>query len=281
MIALILTVICSSSIALILKDNHMREGNPLLLLAGNYFIAALISLGFVLADKKAMFSTETFIFGTLLASLFVITFFAFAKAVGAAGTALATVSSRLSVIVPLLLSIMIYHEEPTVYQLTGIILTFITIILFYFSLRNESSTKLRFIDYFYLLAVLIGIGFNDFCMKVFQQWRPESEKSYFIFIIFITATMYTFSAILIKRIRFNKMVLIRGGLLGVPNMFSTFFILLALTQIPAIVVYPVTNIGIILLTALGAAIIWKEKLNIYGKWALLSGIIAIIFLGIG
>ena len=280
MIALLLTIICSSSIALILKYNDTRDGNPLLLLAGNYFIAALISFGFVLADKKAIVSIETIIFGTLLAFLFVASFFSFAKAVGAAGTALATVSSRLSVIVPLLLSIVIYQEEPTKYQIVGIILAFVTILLFYFSLRNESSRKLRFIDYFYLLAILVGIGLNDFCMKVFQQWRPGVEKSYFIFIIFSAATIYTFFVIFIKRIRLEKIVLIRGGILGVPNMFSTFFILLALAQLPAVVVYPMTNIGIILLTALGAAIIWKEKLNMYGKWALVSGIIAIIFLGI-
>jgi len=280
MIALLLTVLCSSSIALILKYNDTRNGNPLVLLAGNYFIAAIISFGFVLTDEKAVISSETFIFSTLLAILFVASFFAFAKAVGAAGTALATVSSRLSVVVPLLLSIVIYHEKPTVYQFAGIILAFITIVLFYFSLRNESSKKLRFLDYFYLLFVLVGIGLNDFCMKVFQQWRPDLEKSYFIFIIFSAATIYTFSVIFIKGIRFERVVLIRGGILGVPNMFSTFFILIALAQIPAIVVYPMTNIGIILLTALGAWIIWKEKLNRYGIWALISGIIAIIFLGI-
>jgi branched-subunit amino acid transport protein len=116
-------------------------------------------------------------------------------------------------------------------------------------------------------------------MKVFQHWRPGAEKSFFIFIIFSAATVYTFSVILLKGVRFDRIVLIRGGILGVPNMFSTFFILLALAQLPAIVVYPMTNIGIILLTALGAAIIWKEKLNLYGKLALISGIIAIIFLG--
>jgi multidrug transporter EmrE-like cation transporter len=105
------------------------------------------------------------------------------------------------------------------------------------------------------------------------------EKTYFIFIIFSAATIYTFSVIIIRRIRFERVVLIRGGILGVPNMFSTFFILLALAQLPAIVVYPMMNIGIILLTALGAWIIWKEKLNMYGIFALISGIIAIIFLG--
>ena len=279
MIALLLTILCSSSIALIIKYNDTRDGNPLLLLAGNYLIAAIISFGFVLADKKAIVSTETLLFGALLALLFVASFFAFTKAVTAAGTALATVSSRLSVVVPLLLSIIIYQEEPTANQFTGIILTFITIILFYFSLRNDSTKKLRFIDYFYLLAVLIGIGLNDFCMKVFQQWRPEVEKSFFILVIFSSATIYTFSVIFIKGIRFDKVVLIRGGILGVPNIFSTFFILLALTQLPAIVVYPMTNIGIILLTALGAWIIWKEKLNMYGIFALISGTVAIVLLG--
>ena len=280
MIAILLTILCSSSIALILKDNHIRNGNPVLLLAGNYLIAAIISFVLVLSDKKAVFSIETFIFGIVLASFFVMTFFAFAKAVGTAGTALATVSSRLSVVVPLLLSIMIYQEKPSGFQIAGIFLTFLTILLFYFSIRNESAQNLKFPDYFYLLAVMLGIGINDFSMKIFEQWRPGVEKLYFIFIIFSAATIFTFSIIFIKKIPLERVVLLRGGILGLPNMFSTFFILLALAQIPAIVVYPVTNIGIILLTALGAALLWREKLNIYGKWALSVGIISILFLSL-
>jgi len=280
MIALLLTILCSSSIALILKYNDEHNGSPLLLLAGNYFIAAIISFGFVVTDEEATLSLETLIFGTLLAFLFVGSFFAFARAVSAAGTALATVSSRLSVIVPLLLSIVLYHEEPSIYQFVGISIALFTIFLFYFSLKKDTTRQLHFLDYFYLLAVLIGIGLNDFAMKIFQQWRPLEEKPYFILIIFSAATIYTFVVILIKKVPLNKVVLIRGGILGVPNMFSTFFILLALAQIPAIVVYPMTNIGIILLTTLVAALLWQEKLNSYGKWALISGIIAIIFLGL-
>jgi len=280
MIALILTIVCSTSIALILKYNDARDGNPLLLLSGNYLIAALISFFYVLTDANATISAKTVVFGIFLAMLFVFAFFAFAKAVSAAGTALATVSSRLSVIVPLLLSIVIYGEKPSFYQLTGMIIAIFTIILFYFSLKSDGSKTLHIIDYFYLLAVLFGIGLNDFAMKIFQQWRPAAEKSYFMMIIFSASTIYTFTILLFKRIPLERIVLIRGGVLGVPNMFSTFFILLALAQLPAIVVYPVTNIGIILLTTIGAAVIWKEKLNLYGKLALISGIIAIIFLGL-
>jgi hypothetical protein len=62
-------------------------------------------------------------------------------------------------------------------------------------------------------------------------------------------------------------------------MFSTFFLLAALAQLAGIIVYPVTNIGIILLTSLLALIIWNEKLNHFGQLSLFSGVIAIILMG--
>ena len=69
-------------------------------------------------------------------------------------------------------------------------------------------------------------------------------------------------------------------MVGVPNMFSSFFLISALTQLPAIMVYPVTNIGIIILTTILANIFWKERLNKYGLLSLLAGIAAIVLLGI-
>jgi multidrug transporter EmrE-like cation transporter len=83
--------------------------------------------------------------------------------------------------------------------------------------------------------VLSGIGICDFCLKIFQQWRPQTE---------------------------------------------TVFLLSALRQLPAIFVYPATNIGIIVFTTLGATLLWKEKLNKMGHWALVTGIVAIVLLGI-
>jgi hypothetical protein len=105
MIPLVLTIICSTSIALILKYNDIKGGNALLLLNANYFFAALASFLIIQREEQVGFSLETTIFGAALALLFVFSFFAFAKAVGFAGTALATASSRLSLIVSLFLSI--------------------------------------------------------------------------------------------------------------------------------------------------------------------------------
>jgi drug/metabolite transporter (DMT)-like permease len=128
--------------------------------------------------------------------------------------------------------------------------------------------------------VLIGIGVSDFCLKIFQQWRPAAEKAYFIFVIFTCAFFYTLLIILKRKIVLNRFVMIRGFVLGIPNVLSTVFLLLALAQMPAIFVFPAVNIGIILLTSVGAVIFWKEKLNKFGVLALISGIFSILFLQI-
>jgi drug/metabolite transporter (DMT)-like permease len=72
-----------------------------------------------------------------------------------------------------------------------------------------------------------------------------------------------------------------GVLLDIPNVLTTVFLLSALAILPAIVVFPLMNVGIILLTTLLAFLIWKEKLNPWGVFALASGLLAILFLSLG
>ena len=279
MAALLLTILCSTSIALLLKNNDARGGNALVLLAGNYFIASLVSLVFLVQTGENYYSHQTLIFGLILGVFFVVSFFAFARAVGAAGTALATVSSRLSVVVPLVLSVFIFAEYPSVFQIFGFVFTAVTIALFYKSLRTNQTGELSFKSYLYLMIVLVGIGINDFCMKVFQEWRMDTEKPFFLFSIFTSAFFVTAGIIKQRRIVIEKKVVIRGFILGVPNIFSSYFLLAALAELEGIIVYPVVNIGVIIFTTILAMLIWKERLNIYGAAALIAGIAAIILLG--
>jgi hypothetical protein len=41
------------------------------------------------------------------------------------------------------------------------------------------------LKYFFLISVLLGIGINDFAIKVFKSWRPEEEEPFFVFFIFL------------------------------------------------------------------------------------------------
>lgn len=280
MIELILTIFCSTSIALLIRFSGTKNEKPIVLLASNYLIASIISLFYIFYfDSK--FTLTIVSFGLILGLLFVLSFFAFTRAVSLAGTALATVSSRLSVIVPLIFSIIIFKEDPTMNQIIGMILALVTICFFYLSIKNtNNSLQNNKIKYFYLLAVLIGIGINDFSMKIFQQTYSEVEKPYFLFSIFFSAFLYSLFYIKFKKLKLEKNTIIKGVILGVPNVYSTIFLIGALTQLPAVLVFPLTNIGIIILTAILAALIFKERLNRYGIYSLVLGLISIIFLTI-
>ena len=275
MFSLVMAVFCSTSIALLLKFNNTKSGNEVILLSSNYFVASLIAIMLFFSDVNSQISVQTFLFGSMLGVMFVFSFFSFAKAVEAAGTALASVSSRLSVIISITLSIIIYKEIPNVFQAIGFVTAFITLYFFYISLTYKRVRKLEKIHYVYLLVVLVGIGFNDFLLKVFNQWRPSEEKSFFLLSIFGSAFIYTLVYSLVKKYRIEEKTIITGAILGVPNVFSSFFLIDALKQIPAIIVFPSSNISIIILTAIGAFLFWKETLNNYGKIALLIGLISI------
>lgn len=278
MIFLLLTIICSSSIALILKFNATRKGNPVVMLTGNYFMASIIGAALILIKGNVRFSNEALFFGLILGVMFIISFFIFAKAVELAGTALATVSSRLSVFIPVFLVTVFFGEIPETKTYLGFLLTALTIVLFYFSLNNKKSNVTEIKKYFYLIAVLIFIGINDFGIKFFQLLRSSSEESFFVYIIFTTAFVTGIMVIIFRKIKIHKKDLYTGFSLGIPNVFSTIFLLGALSSLPAMIVFPVINIGVILITTIAAYLIWKETLNKFGVAAVLVGTVAILLL---
>ncbi|MDZ7765726.1 MAG: hypothetical protein U5K00_15130 [Melioribacteraceae bacterium] len=278
MISLLLTIACSTSIALILKYSSVNKGNSILLIASNYLVASIIGFVMFMIEPEAKFSFSSLIFGAVIGTVFVSSFFAFSKSIDVAGTALSTLSSRISLFIPVALSILLYSEIPTFFNLLGFAFAGITIYLFYLSLRHNKTRTITLKDILYLAGLMIGIGIGDFSMKVFQQTHPIVEKQFFIFSIFFFAFIYCFIIIFVKKIPLKRHTILSGSVLGVPNVLSSVFLIAALETIPGILVYPLVNIGVILLTALLAFIIWREKIDRLGLFSLFTGVVTIVLL---
>lgn len=80
------------------------------------------------------------------------------------------------------------------------------------------------------------------------------------------------------RLQFRSVV---GGLiLGVPNFLSLYFLLLALAAFgnSAAYVFPIYNILTMLVSALAAWVIYKERLSTPNKWGLILAVVAIILI---
>ena len=278
---LILVILSSTSIALILKHNNTVKGKTIVLLAGNYLVAASVALVILILNDTTNFSLQTLFFGIALGFLFVITFFLLSSAIKHSGTGLAITSSRLSVIIPIILSIIFFDESPNELYTIGFLFTVFTFVLFYFSVKSGHRDGEGILKYLYLIAVFVGIGVNDFALKLFKMIRTEQEEPFFVLIIFGSAFIYTSGYLMFNKIKIEKQTVLWGLLLGIPNVLTTVFLLSALAILPAIVVFPFMNVGIILLTTIMAFLIWKEKLNRWGLLAIASGLIAILFLSLG
>ncbi|MCX7610532.1 MAG: EamA family transporter [Ignavibacterium sp.] len=278
MIYLVLTIICSSSIALILKYGNVKKSNTLVLINANYITASLFSLIYIIIQGEVYISLSAFLFALFLGYLFAETFLIYSKAVGFAGTALATVSARLSVLIPVIFSILFFNESPDLKMISGFIVALITFYFFYLSLKKNNVNGKDKRAYLYLVLLFVGIGFVDFSMKIFERNFSSNEKATFVFTIFFTAFLYTLFRIIIQKIKYEKETFRAGLILGLPNVLAIQFLLAALSSLPAIVVFPTLNIGVIVLTALTAFIIFREKLNKFGIIALVTGVISIILL---
>ena len=252
----------------------------MLLLAGNYFVAAVISFIIFIFQTDSRLQIVPILSGMLLGLMFIVSFFAFARAVALAGTALATISSRLSVVIPTAVSIILLQELPGRYQWSGYVLALLTLYLFFLSIKTGAHRQFNWKGLIYLIFVFVGIGINDFSLKLFNAYRAAGENQLFLLSIFSSAFVYALLWIVFKKIRFERRTVLRGAILGIPNMFSSFFLIKALLVLPAVVVYPMVNIGIILFTLAGAWLIWREQLNRFGVLALLSGAVAIILMSI-
>lgn len=280
MINLALTVLCSSCIAIILKINSNRKGNSLLLITGNYLTASIIGFLLFLNDPSAVSTTDLIPFGVGLSFLFVGSFFAFSVSVKLSGAAISTVSSRVSVIIPTLLSILIYSETPKTLQIIGLILTIVTVILFYLSVANSEYKGNRVKSFFFLMLILLGIGFADFFMKVFQVNWESNYKQWFLFWIFFSSFILTSLLSILQRVSFFKKTFLLGMIMGIPNLFSSYFLIESLRTFPGVFVYPFVNISIILLTALIVKFFWKEYWNKFTILALVVGAVSALLLNL-
>lgn len=277
---LILTILCSTSIALILKINANNKGSSIQLLAGNYFSASVIGLLLLFKNDTNSYNVELIPLGLFLSFLFVGSIFAFSKSVLLSGAALSTVSSRLSVLVPILFSILIYNELPNIFQTFGLLFTVGTIILFYYSIKNPQDHIPQKEKFLYLLGVLVGIGTADFFMKVFQENWPQSDKPWFLLWIFLFSFIITLIISQREKRKPDKNALLLGMIMGIPNIYSSYFLIGALKNFPAVFVYPFVNMSIIILTSFIVKYFWDEKWNIFSKIALAAGVLAIILLSL-
>lgn len=303
MFYLFLATLCSATIALIFKYATNSNANKYLITSSNYFIAFSISLFMVfykriftglvieipfydelilLLTKDAYTLTPygSIIWGIIVGSISGIFFFSsfiyYQRSVEEYGVGISGTFSKLGVLIPMVFSIIIWKEIPSVMQWIGIGLSIISILIV--NLSPGSLEKFDIKPTIILLFILGGMA--EFSSKIYQQYGLNQYKDLFLFCIFFVAFLISIFYTLKENTKFNKKDILTGLAVGVPNLFSSYFLILSLDTVKTSVAFPLFSAGSILLINVGGFVIFKEKISNKNKLAIGLIIIALILINI-
>ena len=284
MIYLLISILCTAGLVLMFKVFAMR-GIPIFqAIVFNYISATICGIIF-LPDKTplltgSIFSHSWLPFALLLGTMFIMVFNLTSMATVRYGVSTASVAMKLGLVFPVLLAFLFYGEPFNFLKLLGILFAFAAVILS--SLKDETQTPNHKSAFAFLpLLVFFGSGacdsFTQFVSKKYVGTDGMEEFSLFLFVAAgaIGLVMFAFQLINKKSV-FNLQSLIFGTILGVINYFSFLFLLKALANISwgSSVVFPVSNLGTVLVATVAGILFFKErisKINLLGlSFALIS-----------
>lgn len=273
MLFLCLAVLSSCAISLIMRLSADKVSAKLSMLSVNYLICSALSAAYagfdLICPAETGFSTTVGL-GAVGGILFLISFMLLQWNTAKNGIVLSSVFMKLGLLVPMVLSVLFFHELPTWLQVAGFCLALVVIVLI-----NAKKGAGRF-RWELLLLLLMGGG-ADAMSKVFEVLGPAPLSNQFLFYIFAVALVLCLALVICKKERPGWRELLFGAAIGIPNFFSSKFLLLSLADLPAVVVYPSFSIGTMLITTLVGVFFFKERLGKL-QWLALAVIVAALFL---
>tara|TARA_B100000683_G_scaffold54286_1_gene51888 strand:- start:4935 stop:5801 length:867 start_codon:yes stop_codon:yes gene_type:complete len=282
MVYLILSIFSSSLIFLLFKWFGEKGINSFQAIVVNYFVCVLC--GFMLTDNIsegfAVFNDGVVLFFAIfLGTLFIFSFNIISLSSKYIGAGITATAGKISMVIPVILSFFLFDESLSILRIFGIGIALISIFL-------VSPTKVRStINSWYILlpvGVFLTGGVLDSCVKVLQvSYLNGTEFSPFLTVLFSIALIIGISVLIFRKVNFKQDFefnsLWAGLILGVPNYCSVYFLMKVLNvpNMEATLVFPINNMGIILVSCLSSLALFKEYFSSRQIFGLALSIVSI------
>jgi drug/metabolite transporter (DMT)-like permease len=205
------------------------------------------------------------------------------------GVAVASVANKLSLIIPVILSVYLYKETVAGWKAVGVGLALVAVVLTCYTKTEKGHTgqKNKWV-YLLPLVLFISSGLLDALINHVQLTyvTTENNNDYLVSSFFSAATIGSL-LLLIQLIRKKQVFvwknLLAGVLIGIPNYFSIWCLVHFLQESPwqTSASIPVNNMGIVLFSAVVAWILFKERLTKINWLGILLSLVAIYLIAFG
>lgn len=253
----------------------------------NYFVC--VALGLVFSEIPISLASITgaswLPISAFLGLLFIGGFNLIAITTQRVGVAAVTVASKISMILPIAVAIIFYSDVLNWQKVLGVFMAIGAI--FFTAVQDKSELKTLKKAIILPLLVWFSSGIIEILLDYVQRFQLESsEFPAFLVANFGLAGLIGLVALLFwvftGKMKLGAKHIFAGVCLGFPNYGSLYFLLKALKEsgLESSELFPIANIGIVLLAIIGGMVFFKEKLTPF-NWigvGLAIGAIAIMTL---
>jgi drug/metabolite transporter (DMT)-like permease len=277
MINLIISILCSVSVGVLFKYIKAKTTVNIFLITINYLCAIVATYACFRGEidfSHFAYNSYTISLSVLLPLVFIL----LSLSIRHSGIIKTDIAQRISLVIPIACSYLIFNEAIPAFRWIGIITGFIAL---FFILNKGQRTNGT--NPFYLLPVFLGYGIIDVLFKqvALQKSIPYTDALFYIFCgCFIFASLITVVSFFKTKIVIQKSAVFYGVLLGLFNFLNIYFYLKAhqsFAKNPT-TVFASMNFGVILLGTLVGSIYFKEKLSTKNILGLVLAVLAIIFI---
>ena len=287
MLDLILGIIFFNVILILFKLFERYKVDNLQAIIVNYIVAS--SLGIITADVKHpvnyIIHSDWVWFGLVIGFFFIVVFNLLATGAQKVGITISTVANKMSVVIPVVFAFIAFGDTVSFLKITGVILALAGVYL-----TSTSGLKLNFDKkYLWLIIIIfVGQGIADCIFNYAQHFYVDGDEAkIFISSMFMGACTTGLVMLIPKYVRkeskFEFKNILWGIGLGIPNFLTVFYFFKSLESgfMESSQVYPILNMGVIVLSAITGWIIFKEKLAPINWLGILLSIVAIAAITFG
>ena len=279
MLNLILAIASSALVSLTMRFSENKIKNSLAMLAVNYVMCTFLAwayTGFGRFFPVELGRHTTSILGGINGVLYLAGFVLLQRNVRENGVVLSATFIKLGLLVSMAVSVVLFGERPEIWQWAGFALAVAAIVLMNYHPGEGKAGNMAG-----LLLLLLAGGGGDAMSKVFEELGNPARSGHFLLVTFLTAFLLCALWIALgKAGKPGKWEVVFGLAIGIPNFFSAKFLLGALKDLAAVIVYPVYSVATILTVTVTGVLVFREKLGRKQWLALGMILVALVLLNI-
>lgn len=268
---LVLCVLFTEALYIIFRE-FKRHGVPLLpAVTVNYLVCVLVGVAVwpSLLPELAASAGYWPLSAVAQGLLFIFLFLLIGRASQEIGVAYATIITKVSLVIPVLVSFWVFKDAMPWLRWLGVALALgATVLINLRFLRAKGGRAEQLAPeaiapqkaLLWGVTLFIGTGLADSNFKVYDElFAGAISVQAFSVTIYAVAAVVGGLLLLVSKQQLTRKAVVGGVILGVPNFFSIYTLLQALAYLEGTVFYPVNNVALVLLASIVGWLAYRER----------------------